>query len=212
MKTIIYLIRHAKPLSNKYILKNVEDNYQIINEKQVLSIEGEYQSYKLSLNSELKNIDLVISSNYVRAISTAKYIVAENRCAFYIDDNLGERKIGTEKKEKSFWLEQMLNENIKGIDGESQLEVRSRMLNVINDVLKNHKGKKVALVTHAAAMTFLLLNWCKLDDVKLEGKRRKISFNNEIIIDDSFNTPEVFKLVFEDDKIISINRIVLEDL
>lgn len=51
---------------------------QIQNEKNPLSIEGEEKAKKLSLIGEMQNIDLVISSNYVRAISTAKYLARQN--------------------------------------------------------------------------------------------------------------------------------------
>ena len=209
MKTLIYLIRHAQPI--KIELKNVNnyDDSQMQNEKQVLSLTGEKQALELSKKEILKNIDSVYSSKYVRAIGTAKYIASENNIPILIDERLGERKLGVEEKSKEFWLEQMYNENIKAIGGENQKEVRKRMIESIEDILKNEKGKKVAVVTHATAMTFLLMNWCKLENAILDGKKRKLSFNNKIVIDDSFNTPEVFELVFDDDVIYSIKRINL---
>jgi len=209
MKTLIYLIRHAQPI--KIELKNVNNNddCQIQNEKQVLSLKGEKQAFELSKKDIFKNIDSVYSSKYVRAIETAKYIASENNIPILIDERLGERKLGVEEKSKEFWLEQMYNENIKAIGGENQKEVRKRMIESIEDILKNEKGKKVAVVTHATAMTFLLMNWCKLENAILDGKKRKLSFNNKIVIDDSFNTPEVFELVFDDDVIYSIKRINL---
>ena len=209
MKTLIYLIRHAQPI--KIELKNVNNNddCQIQNEKQVLSLKGEKQALELSKKDIFKNIDSVYSSKYVRAIETAKYIASENNIPILIDERLGERKVGVEEKSKEFWLEQMYNENIKAIGGENQKEVRKRMIESIEDILKNEKGKKVAVVTHATAMTFLLMNWCKLENAILDGKKRKLSFNNKIVIDDSFNTPEVFELVFDDDVIYSIKRINL---
>lgn len=209
MKTLIYLIRHAQPI--KIELKNVNNNddCQIQNEKQVLSLKGEKQALELSKKDIFKNIDSVYSSKYVRAIETAKYIASENNIPILIDERLGERKLGVEEKSKEFWLEQMYNENIKAIGGENQKEVRKRMIESIEDILKNEKGKKVAVVTHATAMTFLLMNWCKLENAILDGKKRKLSFNNKIVIDDSFNTPEVFELVFDDDIIYSIKRINL---
>lgn len=209
MKTLIYLIRHAQPI--KIELKNVNNNddCQIQNEKQVLSLKGEKQAFELSKKDIFKNIDSVYSSKYVRAIETAKYIASENNIPILIDERVGERKLGVEEKSKEFWLEQMYNENIKAIGGENQKEVRKRMIESIEDILKNEKGKKVAVVTHATAMTFLLMNWCKLENAILDGKKRKLSFNNKIVIDDSFNTPEVFELVFDDDVIYSIKRINL---
>ena len=39
-----------------------------------LSVEGEELASNISEKKELQNIDVVISSNYVRAMATAKYI------------------------------------------------------------------------------------------------------------------------------------------
>lgn len=209
MKTLIYLIRHAQPIKTELKNINNSDGCQIQNEKQVLSLKGEKQALELSKKDIFKNIDSVYSSKYVRAIGTAKYIASENNIPILIDERLGERKLGVEEKSKEFWLEQMYNENTKAIGGENQKEVRKRMTESIEDILKNERGKKVAVVTHATAMTFLLMNWCKLENAILDGKKRKLSFNNKIVIDDSFNTPEVFELVFDDDVIYSIKRINL---
>ena len=102
MKTEIYLIRHAKPFKYNIIYDNVKELMQITNEKQVLSVEGEKQAYNLAKYHELRKLDLVVSSNYVRAISTAKYLVEENKCDFIINAKLNERKMGTESKGKEF--------------------------------------------------------------------------------------------------------------
>ena len=140
-----------------------------------------------SKNVFLNNIDAVYSSQYVRAISTAKYIAENNNLDIIIDERLGERVIGTEEKPKDFWIEQMLNLDSKTTDGESQREVRNRMLSFMDDILKNDFGKNVVVVSHATAMTFLLMKWCKLENVVLEGKKRKLVFNGKVVIDDSFN-------------------------
>lgn len=207
MKTEIFLIRHAEPIKDfkKFFINDIDK--QSCNEKTILSLNGEEQAKNLANISNLSDIDVVISSSYVRAISTAKYLVNKNNCTFYIDDNFNERKVGNDNTNKEFWLEQMLDENIKLTDGENQIEVRSRMLKGIHDVLKNHSGKKIAIVSHAAAITFLLMNWCNLDEVKLEGKIRKLVFNNKVVINDSFKTPDIFKLTFTNNEINDIERI-----
>lgn len=91
-ETIIYLIRHSEQLkmNNRYL--SGEDE-QIKNEKIILSIEGERKAKELSKREELKNIDVLYSSNYVRAIATAKYIANKNNLNINIDDRLGERKL-----------------------------------------------------------------------------------------------------------------------
>ena len=88
--TYIYLIRHSEQLK---IPNNVQEDSQIKNEKIILSINGEKKAEEMSKLSELKNIDVLWCSNYVRAISTAKYIAEENNIELNIDKNLGERKL-----------------------------------------------------------------------------------------------------------------------
>ena len=97
--TYIYLIRHSKQLKirNK-IIENEES--QISNEKIILSVDGERKAQEISKLKELSNIDILWSSNYVRAISTAKYIADQNHIEINIDENFNERKLRKLKKPK----------------------------------------------------------------------------------------------------------------
>lgn len=63
------------------------------NEKIVLSVEGEVKAEKLAECAELKDLSAVFSSNYARAISTAKYIACKNLIEINVDQRLGERKL-----------------------------------------------------------------------------------------------------------------------
>ena len=76
-ETIIYLIRHAETVDENGV-RNTEENFQNINEKEILSVKGEEEARKLSENVELKNLDVIWSSHYTRAKSTAKYIADKN--------------------------------------------------------------------------------------------------------------------------------------
>ena len=90
--TQVYLIRHSEQLKiiNK-IVKNEES--QISNEKIILSIEGERKAQEISKLKELSNIDVLWSSNYVRAIGTAKYIAERNNIKINIDESFNERRL-----------------------------------------------------------------------------------------------------------------------
>ena len=88
----IFLIRHSEQLKLKGIKKINEDS-QIDNEKIILSVEGENKAKKLSKLEELNNIDILWSSNYVRAIATSKYIAKNNNIDINIDERLNERKL-----------------------------------------------------------------------------------------------------------------------
>ena len=69
--TIIYFMRHSETL--KYNNINNNDSLQIQNEKWPLTINGEMLAKEKSEQEDFTIYDVVYSSNYVRAISTAKY-------------------------------------------------------------------------------------------------------------------------------------------
>lgn len=90
--TQVFLIRHSEQLKIKNNIITNESS-QISNEKIILSVEGEKKAEEISKLYELKNIDVLWSSNYVRAISTAKYIAYHNNIEINIDENFNERKL-----------------------------------------------------------------------------------------------------------------------
>lgn len=208
MKTI-YLIRHSNQYKNIYYQNSLLDEYT----KNILiplSSEGEQTAKKIADKYFSNNINYLCSSEYSRAINTAKYISSNNNIPINIFSEFNERNLGeTENITEQFWLQQLKNEQIKTKNGESQQEVRNRMLNGIKKVLENIKDNESAvIVSHASAITFLLMNWCELINATLEGKKRHLKYKSKTIINDSFKTPEIFKLTFKTNKeIIDICRI-----
>ena len=154
--TIIYLIRHAETV-NENGIRNTNEDSQMINEKEILSVYGEEQSKKLSEIKELTNIDVIWSSSYTRAKATAKYIAYNNNLPINIDSSLNERKLGNlkelgefmkDKKTKDPSQEQLIDINFKTSDGESAEDTRKRMTNFFNRILKDYFGKKIAVISH----------------------------------------------------------------
>ena len=94
MNTIVYLIRHAETIDETGI-RNTNETSQMINEKEILSVEGEQASMELSKNEQLHNIDVIWCSSYTRAKQTAKYIANENNLQLNLDYRLSERKLGS---------------------------------------------------------------------------------------------------------------------
>lgn len=207
--TTIYLIRHSMPLKVNNEFNN--DNLQIQNEKSSLSIEGEQIAKDKLNNKELANIDILFSSSYVRAIQTAKYIAEKNNLEINIVSDLGERKFGinfwNELPEK-FERKQFLDEKYKIGTGESQKEVRNRMYSAIMEILNENKNKKIAIVSHATAISYLLKKWC---DIEIAEDKLRYSFNGNILLDGYFNYCETFKLSFDDNNnLISIENIKMD--
>ncbi len=95
--TQVYLIRHSEQLKIENKIVGNEES-QISNEKIILSVEGEKKAQEISKLKELNNIDILWSSNYVRAIATAKYIAKQNHIEINIDESFNERKLRRFKK------------------------------------------------------------------------------------------------------------------
>ena len=207
MNTIVYLIRHADTIDEKGI-RNTKETSQMINEKEILSIKGEEDSKRLSKNEELKNIDTIWCSSYVRAKQTAKYIAEENNLQINLDDRLNERKLGNleeiaifmkDKKTRDPSQEQLLYPKFKTSDGESAEDTNKRMTEFLKECLNENKGKKIAIVSNGGSIKFLLLNWCKVNEnMKLEYK------DNELNV----TSPSLLKLTFKDEELMNIEQII----
>lgn len=206
--TTIYLIRHSKPMKVNNTFN--KDNLQLQNEKSSLSIEGE-QIAKDKLNKkEFDGIDIIFSSNYVRTIQTAKYLSEKNNAEINVISDLGERKFGIDSWDElpdNFERKQFLDENYKLNNGENQKEVKDRMYSVIMKILNKYPNKKIAIVSHGTAISYLLKKWC---DTNIVDDKLRYIFKNEIIFDSCFNYCETFKLVFDaENKLIDIKNITL---
>lgn len=157
--TTIYLIRHSKTFKANNDLNT--DKLQIQNEKLILSIEGEQIAKEKLNDSEFNNIDILYSSNYVRAMQTAKYLAEKNILEINIVSDLGERKFGInswDELPENFERKQFLDGNYKIGNGESQKEIRYRMYSTILEILNKNRNKRIAIVSHGTAISYLLKN------------------------------------------------------
>ena len=204
--TTVYLIRHSKPINVNYYLDN--ENLQLQNEKKCLSVEGEQIAKERFEDKEFNDIDIVFSSNYVRAIQTAKYLADKNNTEINVFSDLGERKFGISswnELPEEFERKQFLEENYKIGNGESQKEVRERMLSALIQIINENKNRRIAIVSHATALSYLLKNWCNIEVV---DDKLRYSYKDKILLDGYFNYCETFKIDFdENNSIMDINNI-----
>jgi len=209
-KTVVYLIRHseATPRSNLKIIVG-HDSSQLENEKNFLSVSGEKRAEELSKCEELKNIDAVYSSSYVRALSTAKYIALESNTIINIDERLNERKIGDmgDMEWKEFARLQTKKHDFKLAGGESLNQTKKRMVEAMKNILMFEAGNRVAIVSHATAITCLLSSWCEYglnyDDQII------LTYNDKTIVDGNFNAPHVFKITFDGMNVLDVEYLDL---
>lgn len=203
MKKIIYFMRHSEVLKGiNHEFNN--DNIQLRNEKSILSSKGEKLAKELSLNEEFNDLDLVVSSSYVRAMSTAKYFVEKNKCEFAVVDLFNERCHGVDSLDElpqNFEEKQFSDFNFKMEKGESLNEVRERMLNGLELLLNHTSAEKILVVSHATCIAAMLSTWCSIK----YGESYK--FNDKIILDHDWKYLECFKVEFEDDELVGITNL-----
>lgn len=190
----IYLMRHSESLK----CNNTEnlDSLQLQNEKWTLTENGENIAKKKSMINELQDFDIVFSSNYVRAIATAKYFTND---MINIVESFGERKFGIDRWEdmpENFGEKQFNDFNYKTEKGESLNEVLDRETKALYKILNEYNNKKILIVGHSTAFMMLLSNWC---EVSFAGKYR---FSGREFFDGRWNYCETFKLTFNDDNLL----------
>ena len=206
MKTI-YLIRHSAPFVEIY---NYEDynnsSWKECNKNMILSVEGEENAKKICNIEEMKKVDDIYSSNSFRAIGTAKYLASQNNLKIKLDDRINERELGVNKISElpnNFTLDSFNNKDLKVGFGESLNEVDKRLDAFLKEILLSDK-KNIALFIHGIMMlSFLQNNF----DFNFDGLNLKLSFNNKIICDDKMKNPMIFKITFDDNKIVNIEYI-----
>lgn len=103
-----------------------------------------------------------------------------------------------EELDRPYTIEQMLNPKLKCTNGESMEEVKVRMDDSIKRIVNENLGKKVAIISHGAAIKFFLMNWCKLSGAYLYYKENCIRVNS----------PGVIKILIEDGSVVNIETIV----
>lgn len=212
--TTIYLIRHSEKLKIDGDYKTNESE-QIKNEKIILSIEGEEKALELSKKAKLQGLDKVYTSHYTRAVATAKYIAAQNNLKLNIDERLGERKLGINvedsmekfrdagvKKDINFTVAQLLDENLKSENGESNKEVRKRMLECINEIIQKNPKKRIAVVSHGAAIKYFIQNWCQYN-----YEKDSFFLSEKEVCQRILEAPSALELIFDEDKLINIEKI-----
>lgn len=211
--TTLYLIRHSVRMKRDDIeTYNTTQPRIIKEEKIILSSEGEKRAEILSKEVELQNIDVLYTSNCVRTLATAKYMMESQNLKANIDERLDERRVGKPNDDiyPDWFIRQFQDFDYKTIGGESMREVQHRFNEVINEILEKHENKRIAVFTHAYAITSYLLKYCKL--IHVSDDRLEIEYNGKTLYNRRLNAPEVFKLTFNNKEIKNIELIEFNDL
>jgi len=206
MKTI-YLIRHSAPFIE---IENYEDYKNVpwndYNRNMILSSEGEEKAKRLCELDELKDLDSIYSADSFRAIGTAKYVAEMNNLKIKIDTRINERNLGVNTISElpdNQTIKSFSNKDYKFGNAESLNEMDNRFNSFIKDVLRSDNNK-IALFIHGIIMMSFLQN---NTDFSFDGKNMKLLFNGKEVYNDKMINPMVFKIEYEDTRIINVEFI-----
>ena len=205
MNKTLYLIRHSSPfveIENYYDYENVL--WEEYNKNMILSVLGEEKASKLCGIEELKNIKNIYSSNSFRAISTAKYLSESNHTKIKLDDRINERIFGVKylnELPKDFTERSFLDKNYKIKNGESLNDMDCRFNEFIKEVL-NKDNDKTIIVIHGIMLLSYLQNNC---DFEFENGKTFANYNNKIIVNEKPKSPGVYKITYQDAKVVDID-------
>lgn len=203
--TTVYLVRHSEIIKKQLGMIDSNEDFYTSNKKTVLSVDGERLAERVSLMDEFNNLDVVWSSSFSRAISTAKYFAYRNNLLVNITDGFNERCHGIKSLSElpnDFEIRQFNDYDYKIGYGESRREVLDRMYLALMKVMKKYKNKRILIVTHSTSMMYLLGKWC---NVSYDSDYK---FNDKIFFDGKWKYCQTFKLEFDDDFILRNVNIV----
>ncbi len=145
--TKVYFVRHAEPNYN-----NRDDMSRELSTKGL--VDRELVTQFLSD----KNIEVVLSSPFKRAVDTVAHFADSKGLNIEIIDDFRERKVD------SVWIEdftafskaQWADFDYKLSDGESLNEVQNRNISALKNVLKKHKDRNIVIGSHGTALSTII--------------------------------------------------------
>ncbi|MCL2362455.1 MAG: histidine phosphatase family protein [Defluviitaleaceae bacterium] len=185
--TNIYFVRHATP-----------DRTHGTDATYPLTPKGQQDVAMVTAYLQDKNIDAVLSSPFKRSYDTVVDFAKSVGLTVEVIEDFRERKISNEwigeDEFRTFAKNQWADHTYKLPDGESYLEVQTRNIAALTDVLTRYDGKNLVVGTHGTALGSIIFFY-------------DVSFTFEEW--QAMPMPWVAKLTFDGQKFISVEKICL---
>ena len=145
--TNIYFIRHAEP--------NYDNHDDMTRELSAKGLEDRELVTDFLMD---KQIDVVISSPFKRAIDTVRDFADKNEMNITIIDNLRERRVDSCWIEDftSFSRKQWDDFSYKLSDGECLAEVQQRNIAALDKILDDYRDQNIVVGTHGTALSTII--------------------------------------------------------
>jgi 2,3-bisphosphoglycerate-dependent phosphoglycerate mutase len=182
MKTNLYFVRHAH---STYTPEELE---------RPLSEQGQLDALYSTELLKQEKIDFVISSPYKRAVQTVEGIANHLNLKIVIEEDFKERELSKKPvKDFDYVIRKVWEDyNLSWDEGESNLTAQKRGVEVTQKILKQYKGKNIAIGTHGNIMV-LIMNYY--------NPKYDFQFWQEL------NMPDIYKLTFDEDILVEVKRI-----
>lgn len=145
--TNVYFIRHAEP--------NYDNHDDMTRELSAKGLEDRELVTDFLMD---KQIDVVVSSPFKRAIDTVRDFAVKNEMNITIIDDFRERRVDSCWIEDftSFSKKQWEDFSYKLSDGECLLEVQSRNIAALNKLLDDYNGRNIVVGSHGTALSTII--------------------------------------------------------
>ena len=184
MITVVYFVRHAEP--------NYENHDDMTRELSAKGLKDRKLVTKFLMD---KNIQIVLSSPYKRAVDTVREFAEKKEMDIDIIDGFRERKVDSLWIEdfNSFCKKQWEDFEYKLSDGECLKEVQDRNILALKNIVEKFKGKNIVVGSHGTALSTI---------VNYYDKKFGYSDFNEI----RQLMPWVVKFVFDEETCVDIQK------
>lgn len=183
MKTTVYMVRHA------------ESPYDEGNERtRGLTAKGKADVEKVTKLLSDEGIDIILSSPYRRAVLSVEGLAQHLNLEIETFEDLRERHFSSDEV---IDLMSNIRNNFYNAEyalpgGESNADCQNRSITVLKTILKEHKGKKIAIGTHGLVMTLLMNHF---------------DSNYGLAFLDQLKKPDIYKMQFEDLELKEVTRL-----
>ena len=145
--TGVFFVRHAEP--------NYDNHDDMLRE---LSERGMKDRKKVTEFLSDKDIDVVFSSPFKRAVDTVKDFADRKGLNVNVIDDFRERKVDSDWIEdfSAFTEKQWADFNYKLSDGECLKEVQDRNVSALFNVLQDYPGKNIVIGSHGTALSTVI--------------------------------------------------------
>ncbi len=186
MSTFVYMVRHG-------------DSPKEGNERtRGLSQKGQIDAQRVTDILKGENIDVVVSSPYLRSILTVEKIAERIGKEVIVYEDLKERIFSSEDdrisdKELIPLLEKSFMESNFALEGgESNATCQQRAIKVLKELLETFKEKKIIIGSHGAVMTLMM---------------RYFDRNYGMTFLQSTSKPDIYRMEFKGKELVNVQRL-----